>query len=408
MRLLLLLMTAFSCKIRGFFLLSATMTRIGIIGGGQLAAMLVKAVRQTDASADTETQIFVLDSDPNCPAALVGGVHVPGSPSSGEGYDQLAALADVLTIDLENVSVEKLSRLQSDGHAVVPDPGLLARVTDKLQQKRWYAELGLPTADFQAHPANEDISSDAFGFPVVQKAARGGYDGRGVFVLHSAQDNVDRLQVDGFLERYIERSMEISVMVAADGQGAAAAYEPVEMVFHEAGNVLDYLVAPARLEAERLAEARRLAVSAIEKMQGKGIFGVEMFLTPKGELLINEISPRTHNSGHYTTEACQTSQFAQQFNILSGKPLGSTDQIQPAVMFNLLGAEGFDGDTVVEGADLAKNDPSVWVHLYGKTRCFPGRKMGHVTVVAATVDEALEKVDTIRPQLNVRGAQPID
>ena len=120
------------------------MTRIGIIGGGQLAAMLVQAVRQTNASADTETQIFVLDSDPNCPAALVGGVHVPGSPSSGEGYDQLAALADVLTIDLENVSIEQLSRLQSDGHTVVPDPGLLARVTDKLQQKRWYAELGLP------------------------------------------------------------------------------------------------------------------------------------------------------------------------------------------------------------------------------------------------------------------------
>ena len=140
-----LLMAAFSCKIRGFFILSVTMTRIGIIGGGQLAAMLVQAIRKANASADTETQIFVLDSDPNCPAALVGGVHVTGSPSSGEGYDQLAALADVLTIDLENVSVEHLSMLQSDGHAVVPDPGLLARVTDKLQQKRWYAELGLPT-----------------------------------------------------------------------------------------------------------------------------------------------------------------------------------------------------------------------------------------------------------------------
>ena len=384
------------------------MTKIGIIGGGQLAAMLVKAVRQSNVSADTETQIFVLDSDPNCPAAQAGGIHVPGSPSSGEGYDQLAALAEVLTIDLENVSVEQLSRLQSDGRAVVPDPGLLARVTDKLQQKRWYAELGLPTAEFQEHPADEDVSGDAFGFPVVQKAARGGYDGRGVSVLHSAKDNVERLRVDGFLERYIERSMEISVMVAADGQGATAAYEPVEMVFHEAGNVLDYLVAPARLEMSLIAEARRLAVSTIQKMQGKGIFGVEMFLTPRGKLLINEISPRTHNSGHYTTEACQTSQFVQQLNILTGKPLGSTDQIRPAVMFNLLGAEGFDGDTVVEGADQATNDPSVWVHLYGKDRCFPGRKMGHVTVMAATVDEALEKVDTIRPQLNVRGAQPID
>ena len=182
----------------------------------------------------------MLDSDPNCPAALAGGVHVPGSPSSGEGYDRLAAMADVLTIDLENVSVEKLSRLQSDGHAVVPDPGLLARVTDKLQQKRWYAELGLPTADFQMHPAKEDISGDVW-FPLLSRKRREGYDGRGVFVLRSAQDNVDRLQVDGFLERYIQRSMEISVMVAADGQGATAAYEPVEMVFHEAGNVLDYL-----------------------------------------------------------------------------------------------------------------------------------------------------------------------
>ena len=255
------------------------MTTIGIIGGGQLAAMLVKAVVQSNVGADRETKIFVLDSDPNCPAALVGGIHVPGCPSSGEGYNQLAALADVLTIDLEDVSVEQLSRLQATGHDVVPDPDLLSRVTDKLQQKRWYADLGLPTADFQEHPADEDVSDQAFGFPVVQKAARGGYDGRGVFVLHSAEDNANRLRVEGFLERYIERSMEISVMVAADGRGATAVYQPVEMVFHEADNVLDYLVAPARLDVSLLGEAQRLAVRAIEKMEGKGIFGVEMFLT---------------------------------------------------------------------------------------------------------------------------------
>ena len=403
-----LLKGAFSCTLVSFFFPNANMTTIGIIGGGQLAAMLVKAVVQSNVGADRETKIFVLDSDPNCPAALVGGIHVPGCPSSGEGYNQLAALADVLTIDLEDVSVEQLSRLQATGHDVVPDPDLLSRVTDKLQQKRWYADLGLPTADFQEHPADEDVSDQAFGFPVVQKAARGGYDGRGVFVLHSAEDNANRLRVEGFLERYIERSMEISVMVAADGRGATAVYQPVEMVFHEADNVLDYLVAPARLDVSLLGEAQRLAVRAIEKMEGKGIFGVEMFLTSQGELLINEISPRTHNSGHYTTEACQTSQFVQQLNILSGNQLGSTEQTRSAVMFNLLGAEGFDGETVIEGADQAQNDPSVWVHLYGKTRCFPGRKMGHVTVVAATVDEALDKVETIRPHLNVKGAHPID
>ena len=384
------------------------MTKIGIIGGGQLAAMMVEAAAMDNVGAERETQIFVLDPDPNCPAALVGGIHVPGSPSSGEGYNQLAALTDVLTIDMENVNVDQLSRLQATGQPVVPDPSLLSRVTDKLRQKRWYADLGLPTADFQEHPADEDITEQVFGFPVVQKAAQGGYDGRGVFVLHSAEDNVNRLRVDGFLERYIERSMEVSVMVAADGKGATAVYQPVEMVFHEAGNVLDYLIAPARLEASLLVEAQRLAERAIYEMKGKGIFGVEMFLTSQGEVLINEISPRTHNSGHYTTEVCQTSQFVQQLNILTGKQLGSTKQKMPAVMYNLLGAEGFDGDTVVEGADQARDYPSVRVHLYGKARCFPGRKMGHVTVTAATVDEALDTVNTIRPNLTVRGAQRID
>jgi 5-(carboxyamino)imidazole ribonucleotide synthase len=149
-------------------------------------------------------------------------------------------------------------------------------------------------------------------------------------------------------------------------------------------------------------------VTAIKAMEGQGIFGVEMFLTEEGALLINEISPRTHNSGHYTTEACRTSQFTQQLYIVTGRPLGSTEQLKPAVMFNLLGADSFKGDTVVEGAAEAGSDPDVSVHLYGKSHCFPGRKMGHVTVVADTVDAALKKMDHIRPQIQVRGADPID
>jgi 5-(carboxyamino)imidazole ribonucleotide synthase len=384
------------------------MSRIGIIGGGQLAAMLVEACNAANASENSVHRVLVLDADPKCPATLVGGTHIMGKPATGEGYDSLAAVSDVLTIDVENVSVEDLSTLQTAGHTVVPAPALLQRITDKLEQKRWYTELGLPTAEFIPHPAEQEITSEPFGFPVVQKAARGGYDGRGVCVLRSLADNADRLPVSGFLERYIERRMEISVMVAADGHGEVVSYQPVEMVFHEGGNVLDYLVAPARLEADPLTRAQELAVTAIKAMEGQGIFGVEMFLTEAGALLINEISPRTHNSGHYTMEACRTSQFTQQLNIVTGRPLGSTEQLNPAVMFNLLGADGFKGDTVVEGAAEVSSDTDVSVHLYGKSHCFPGRKMGHVTVVADTVDAALKKMDHIRPQIQVRGANPID
>lgn len=384
------------------------MSRIGIIGGGQLAAMLVEACNAANASESSDHQVLVLDADPHCPAAQVGGIHVMGKPATGEGYDSLAAASDVLTIDLENVSVDDLSRLQAAGHEVVPAPALLQRMTDKLEQKRWYTELGLPTAEYVPYLAGQEITSEPFGFPVVQKAARGGYDGRGVSVLGSLEDNATRLPVSGFLERYIERRMEVSVMVAADGRGDVVAYQPVEMVFHEGGNVLDYLVAPARLDAKLIEEAQALAVTAIKAMEGRGIFGVEMFLTKDGALLINEISPRTHNSGHYTTEVCRTSQFTQQLYIVTGRPLGSTEQFKPAVMFNLLGIDGFEGDTVVEGAADAGRDPDVSVHLYGKFHCFSGRKMGHVTVVADTVDAALNKMDHIRPQIQVRGANPIE
>ena len=384
------------------------MASIGIIGGGQLAAMLVQACSQVNAETGNRHQIYVLDPNPKCPAAQVGGIHVPGTPATGEGYRALTELTDIVTIDLEAVSVDTLSTLSQQGYNIVPDPTLLARVTDKLKQKQWLMELGLPTAAFIPHDGEQEITAGAFGFPVVQKAARGGYDGRGVAVLHSEQDNRSRLRTPGYLEEFVDRKMEVSVMVAADGNGDIRAYQPVEMIFHEGGNVLDYLVAPARLEQPMRNRIQELAVAAISAMQGRGIFGIEMFLTQDDSLLINEISPRTHNSGHYTTEACRTSQFKQQLHILTGQPLGDTEQLRPAVMFNLLGEPGYDGETVVEQTDNLVSDNNVAIHLYGKKHCFAGRKMGHVTVTADSMDAALEKADTIRQQILIRGAQQVE
>ena len=379
--------------------------RIGIVGGGQLAAMLVQACARANESEGTDHVVSVLDVNPLCPAVQVGGIHVPGVPASGEGYAELVQVSDVVTIDLEHVAVESLATLHAGGCRVIPDPALLAKLTNKLQQKQWLTELGLPTAEFVPYDGRQAIGPQPFGFPVVQKAARGGYDGRGVVVLHSEQDNRSRLRSAGYLERFIQRRMEVSVMVAANGKGDVMAYQPVEMVFDEDGNVLDYLVAPARLPAALLDQARQLAVAAITRMAGCGIFGIEMFLTREDRLLINEISPRTHNSGHYTTEACRISQFAQQLRILTGQPPGQASQLTPAVMFNLLGASGYEGDTVVEQQQALKQDDAVAVHLYGKRHCFPGRKMGHVTVTAATVAAALDKMHTIRQQILVRGAR---
>ena len=384
------------------------MASIGIIGGGQLAAMLVQATTRADIEAGSQHLVYVLDPNPGCPAVLVGGIHVHGDPATGEGYADLASKSDILTIDLENVSVSQLQSLADQGIQIIPDPKLLLRVTNKLAQKQWLKELGIPTAAFVPHDGQSEITDDSFGFPVVQKAATGGYDGRGVAVLHSAADNDTRLPVPGYLEEYIERKMELSVMVASDGKGDVRAYEPVEMVFAKKGNVLDYLVAPARIDNNLREQAQALATSTIEAMNGCGIFGIEMFLTENDELLINELSPRTHNSGHYTTEACVTSQFTQQLHILDGQPLGATEQLTPAVMFNLLGMAGFSGETVVEQAAELADDSDVAIHLYGKTECFEGRKMGHVTVTAETADAALCKADRIRKLIQVRGAQQID
>ncbi|MAV25425.1 MAG: 5-(carboxyamino)imidazole ribonucleotide synthase [Gammaproteobacteria bacterium] len=373
--------------------------QIGIVGGGQLAAMLVAAGKH-------ESDFWVLDPDPGCPAALAGGQHVPGSPTDRDAIATLSEYASVVTLDLENVAVAGLEDLAAAGVRVIPGPVLLERMTDKLEQKRLLQSLDIPTAPFVATDGREPFDSP-WGYPVVQKAARGGYDGRGVFVLHSEGDMDDRLRTDGFLEQYIERRMEVSVMVAAGEGGEVRSYAPVEMVFRETGNILDYLIAPARIENDIAEAAVALANRTIRALGNPGLYGIEMFLTPDNILLVNEISPRAHNSGHYTMEACTYSQFDQQRRIIAGEALLPTTQETPAVMFNLLGLDGWQGDTVIEADDSLEGAADVFIHTYGKTTCNPGRKMGHVTVTADTVDSAITRAMTVREQVHIRGSNPL-
>ncbi len=375
--------------------------RIGIVGGGQLAAFLVQEARSRD------TEITAIDPEPNCPAALKGAAIIEAGLQDADALDQLAPDVDVITVDLEAVNVEALTRLERNGKTIVPTTDILRTLTNKLTQKTAMAEHGIPTSEFIPFDGKDPSDAGKLGWPAVNKAATGGYDGRGVAIINDESELGNLLPVPGFFERYVEHQVEIAVMVAR-GSGTTVTYEPVEMVFNQEGNLLDELVAPARISEALREQAKALAARTIEAIAGDGIYGVEMFLTPDNRLLVNEISPRTHNSGHYTMDACSVSQFQQQYRILNGLEPEDFEQTHAAVMFNLLGEPGYQGDTVVEGFDECSAEEGVHAYIYGKQRCFPLRKMAHVTVVAGSVEEALKIAQAVRPTIRIRGANTIE
>lgn len=375
--------------------------RVGIIGGGQLAGLLARELAQH------QVPCYSLDPDPNSPAVGMGALSVPGDRKNNADITALAKITDVVTVDLEDVSVAALSEVESAGLRVVPSVASLRLLTDKLQQKITLQKAGLPTSQFIECDGTDEFDYGQLGWPAVQKAARGGYDGRGVAIIKN-EDRIDEhLPVAGYIEAYVPRATELAVMVAREPSGRTTVWNTVEMEFDPENNLLTYLIAPARCSKEINAAAQEIARQTIEAFNGVGIFGVELFLTQDNELLINEIAPRTHNSGHYTLDACETSQFTAQYQVLTGQSVGDPMQTHPAVMFNVLGEPGFAGDTIVEGlVDLEKAD-GVFPHIYGKKHCFPFRKMGHVTVIGDTMAQALERADLMRDRILVRGKNPI-
>lgn len=376
------------------------MFRIGIIGGGQLAGLLAAEVNRQGAVC------YSLDPDAASPAVGMGARGIVGHRHSADDIRRLAEQTDIVTVDLEDINVDALAALEAEGVTVFPRPATLRNLTNKLTQKQTLEAAGLPTSQFlEVDGSSGDLSQ--LGWPVVQKAATGGYDGRGVVVLKGPQDLAGRLQVPGFIEAFVPNMTELAVMVARDRHGHVVTWQPVEMEFDPVGNLLTYLLAPARVEAAVAEQAQALACAAVEAFDGVGIFGVEMFLTAGGDLLINEIAPRTHNSGHYTIDACETSQFLALYQILADQPLGDTRQHQAAAMYNVLGEPGYEGETVVEGLDTLAAMDGVHAYLYGKQNCFGLRKMGHVTVTADTLQAAISIADQAKPILKVRGRSPI-
>jgi 5-(carboxyamino)imidazole ribonucleotide synthase len=371
--------------------------RIGIIGGGQLGRMMAKAAKRIGCTC------VVLDPTPSCPAGQISGHQIVGAYHDPAKLRELAESCDVVTFDIEDIDADTLIQLAREGHNIHPAPTVLALVQDKLTQKQALSAADIPTAPFRAmpEPAQEDFA--AFGYPLVQKACRGGYDGRGVAILRGPDEFARHLPVASLVERFVPAAKELAVLVARGLDGDHRCYPAVEMCFRTGENVMEMLLAPAQIPAETAAAAARLAVRTVDALGGVGIFGVEMFLADSGGLLVNEVAPRTHNSGHHTIEANITDQFEQHLRAIVGLPLGSTEQLCPAAMINLLGAPGHRGRPVIRGMAEALAIPGVCLHLYGKAATAPFRKMGHVTVLDRDIDEARHKAERVRRLIEISG-----
>ncbi|MEN9360932.1 MAG: hypothetical protein RL095_2467 [Verrucomicrobiota bacterium] len=371
------------------------MKTIGIIGGGQLGKMMVQAAKTLGFT------VVVLDPYPNSPAGQVADREITGSLADPVKLRELVTQCDFTTYDIEHIETSELIRLADEGHIIRPDPRVLALTQDKLTQKQRLLDSGLAVPAFVKLESRDPQEFRQFGFPLVQKTRKGGYDGKGVMLMRSEADLAKVLPGDSMLERCVDIDLELAVMTVRGADGEVRSYPTVEMTFDSRCNALDTVIVPARISPELDAAAQKLARQCIDALGGVGIFGVEMFLDKQGRLSVNEVAPRPHNSGHYTIEACVTSQFEQHIRAVAGLPLGDCSQIRATVSMNLLGEPGFSGPPVVRGLEESLALPGVHFHLYGKPETRPLRKMGHVTVTAANLGEALRLADRVKAVLRI-------
>jgi 5-(carboxyamino)imidazole ribonucleotide synthase len=355
--------------------------RILLLGGGQLGRMFLENALRYDVTVD------VLDPDPQCSCAALASRFYQGRFDDKAAVLAAAAEADVVGIEIEHVSVEALRELKRMGKRVIPDPDVLHTIKDKGLQKQFYRDHGIPTADFALLDAAGELNDNhAALFPAFLKSRTGGYDGKGVTPVKHADDVRAGFSGPSVLEKRADIDKELAVLVVRSAEGAQVSYDPVEMVFDPRFNLVDHLRSPARVNAEIGKGARKLAERVASAFGEPGVYAVELFLTKQGELLVNEVAPRAHNSGHHTIEACASSQFDQLLRLYMGWPLGSVEARGLSAMINLVG-EGGTGPVTVKGLDDVLHLSGTFLHLYGKKETRTGRKMGHVTVLANTPEE---------------------
>lgn len=348
---------------------------------------------------DFNFNFSILDPDENAPCrTLAQFTH--GKLTDYDTVMKFGASCDILTIEIENVNTQALKDLLKQGKKVFPQPEVIELIQDKRVQKTFYQKNSIPTAKFILTENKVDVLKHVK-LPMVNKLGKEGYDGRGVQMLRTEADLQKAFDKPSLLEERVDFEKEISVIVARNEKGETKTFPPVEMVFHPEHNLVEYLFAPAQISGTVADQADKIATTIIEKLNMVGLLAVEMFVTKSGEVLVNEIAPRPHNSGHQTIEANVTSQYEQHLRAITGLPLGDTELLLPSAMVNLLGEDGFSGSARYQGLEEVMSVKGVHVHLYGKAQTKPFRKMGHVTIVDQSIDNVKQKANFVKQTLKV-------
>lgn len=371
------------------------MLKVGILGGGQLGRMLLQQ------AANYEVETHVLENDDECPAANLCRYFIKGSIRDFNTVYNFGKNLDAITIEIENVNIEALEKLESEGVKVYPKPAVLRIIKNKIHQKQYYVDHSIPTADFAIVRSKDEIAEYAHLLPAVQKLAEGGYDGRGVQVIESLTHIPSGFDDHSVLEKMVNIKKEIAQIVAIDQQGKHALYPPVEMVFNKDLNQLDFQLCPADITQKVLWKTEAIALTVVRNFASPGLFAVELFVDDKDEVYVNETAPRVHNSGHHTIEAHYSSQFDMLWRIILGHPLGNTKYILPSVMVNIIGSEGHSGEVRYTGLNEVLQIDNAFLHLYGKKQTKPGRKMGHVTILSNEKQDLIHKANKIKQNLSV-------
>ncbi|CAI8206819.1 MAG: N5-carboxyaminoimidazole ribonucleotide synthase [Formosa sp. Hel1_33_131] len=373
--------------------------KLGILGGGQLGKMLLYTTRKFDIHTS------VLDPSSEAPSKLACNEFFQGDLMDYETVYNFGKKVNTLTIEIENVNIEALKALEKEGVNVFPSSKTLESIQNKATQKLFYVDHNLPSATFKRFAFTEEIYTaiehSSVEFPFVWKRAQFGYDGTGVKIVRSVADLENLPNVECITEELVPFKSELAVIVARNTKGQVKVYPVVEMEFHPEANQVEYVLCPARISDEIAAKAEQIALKTSAAFEHVGLLAVELFLTQDDEILINEVAPRPHNSGHQTIEASYTSQFEQHIRAILGLPMGSTKNKVSSVMVNLVGAEGHTGNVIYENIEKLMEMEGVTPHIYGKKETRPFRKMGHVTIVHSKLENARAIAQQVKQSINV-------
>ena len=371
------------------------MKKAGILGGGQLGRMLLQA------AANYPVETYVMERDPQCPAAHLCHHFIKGDITNFEDVYNFGKNLDAITIEIEAVNIEALEKLEAEGIEIFPTPAALKIIKNKIYQKEFYKLNQIPTSEFIITNSQGDLFTKEDFFPAVHKIATGGYDGKGVQFIKNKDDIKFGFDAPAVLEKKVLIKKEIAVTIAVDCTGATTLYAPVDMVFDQRLNLLSYQISPADIAEKVLWKVEAIAIKLVKALKSPGIFAVEFFVDSDDNVFVNETAPRVHNSGHHSIEACYSSQFDMLWRIMLQYPLGNTDHILPAAIVNLIGEIDHSGLAHYQGLEEVLKMDNVFVHIYGKIYTKPGRKMGHVTILSSERQELLHKVNQIKNLLKV-------